>query len=52
MAVDVASWFRTASGQTIAPTPANASLIAQRIQASFRAFEDGDRDGDDDSDSR
>lgn len=51
--VDVASWFRSATGATLAPTPANASLIADRIKASFRAFEDSDRDGEDsDSDDR
>ena len=44
--VDVASWFRDDVGNTIAPTPNNASSIANRIQASFRAFEDHDRDGD------
>ena len=50
--VDVASWFTTADGQVIAPTAENASRIGERIKASFRAFEDGDRDGDEeDSDS-
>lgn len=48
--VDVASWFRSATGATLAPTPANASLIADRIKASFRAFEDRDRDGEDSDD--
>lgn len=45
--VDVGSWFRSASGATLAPTSENASLIADRIRASFRAFEDDDRDGED-----
>ena len=50
--VDVASWFRSSTGATIAPAPENASLIASRIQQSFRASEDDDRDGEDsDSDS-
>jgi len=44
--VDVGSWFRDTDGTIIAPTAANASRIANRIQASFRAFEDDDRDGD------
>ena len=51
--VDVASWFRSATGATLAPTSANASVISDRIRASFRAFEDSDRDGEDsDSDDR
>lgn len=43
--VDVASWFRSSSGATLAPTPANLNAIAANIAASFRAFEDHDRDG-------
>ena len=46
--VDVASWFRTAGGAVIRPSSANADLIDDRIRQSFRAFEDDDRDGDDD----
>ena len=46
--VDVASWFRTAGGSVIRPSSANADLIDDRIRQSFRAFEDDDRDGDDD----
>ena len=55
--VDVASWFRDASGNVIDPRQlnTNAELRAQfrnRVRASFRAFEDGDHDGDEsDSDS-
>ena len=44
--VDVASWFRDASGAAIAPTAANASRIEDRIRTSFRASADDDRDGD------
>jgi hypothetical protein len=44
--VDVASWFKDANGATIAPTADNAGRIEERIRASFRAFEDDDRDGD------
>lgn len=46
--IDVASWFRDAAGAPIAPTDANAPVIAQRIKRSFRAFKDNDRNGDDD----
>ena len=55
--VDVASWFRDASGNVIDPRQlnTNAELRAEfrnRVRASFRAFEDGDHDGDEsDSDS-
>jgi hypothetical protein len=58
--VDVSSWFRDSSGNTIDPRrlATDATLRAEfrdRVRASFRAFEDGDRDGDEsdsDSDSR
>jgi len=50
--IDVASWFAGTAGATLSPTdPANASAIASRIQASFRAFGDGDRDGHEDDGS-
>ncbi len=46
VAVDVASWFKDASGAVIDPTnAANAAAIANNIERSFRAFEDDDRDG-------
>ena len=47
--VDVASWFRTSGGSVLQPSAANADAIDDRIRQSFRAFEDEDRDGDDDS---
>ena len=46
--VDVASWFRSSSGAVLQPSAANADAIDDRIRQSFRAFEDDDRDGDDD----
>jgi hypothetical protein len=51
--VDVASWFRTGAGALIDPRGAGvdgdvAALIADNIEASFRAFHDDDRDGHDD----
>lgn len=55
--VDVASWFRTVSGAVIDPRQlaTDATLRSEfrsRVRASFRAFEDSDRDGDEsDSDS-
>jgi hypothetical protein len=49
IAVDVASWFKDASGGAIDPTnSANAETIERNIRASFRSFEDDDRDGVDD----
>jgi hypothetical protein len=46
LAVDVATWFKDASGNLLDPSnSANASQIANNIQRSFRAFEDDDRDG-------
>ena len=55
--IDVASWFRNASGVTIDPRQlaTNSTLRAEfrnRVRASFKAFEDSDRDADEsDSDS-
>lgn len=47
--IDVASWFKDATGAVIDPTnPANASLIHQNILRSFHAFEDDNHDGEDD----
>lgn len=47
--VDVASWFKDATGAVLDPTnPANASLIHQNILRSFHAFEDDNHDGEDD----
>jgi len=49
IAVDVASWFKDASGAVIDPTnPANAEVIERNIRRSARAFEDDDHDGVDD----
>src|SRR3989454_4645652 len=49
IAVDVASWFKDASGAAIDPTdPANAEAIARNILRSARVFEDDDHDGVDD----
>lgn len=55
--IDVSSWFKDASGNTIDPRQlaTNATLRAEfrnRVRASFKAFEDSDHDGDEsDSDS-
>jgi hypothetical protein len=47
--VDVASWFKDASGNVIDPSdPANAGIIRQNILRSFHAFEDDNHDGEDD----
>lgn len=52
--IDVTKWFTTSGGAVIDPTSANvgganAQLVASNIRGSFRAFEDDDRRGDDDS---
>ena len=47
--VDLSTWFRDGSGNVIDPASSgNASLIADNIKRSFRAFEDHDRNGVDD----
>jgi len=47
--VDVASWFKDASGGVIDPTnTANAGSIEENIRRSFHAFEDDNHDGEDD----
>ena len=47
--VDVASWFKDASGAVLDPTnQSNAGAIDRNIRRSFRAFADHDRDGVDD----
>ncbi len=49
VSVDVASWFKDASGTFLDPNdPANAETINANIRASFRAFGDEDQDGVDD----
>ncbi len=49
--VDVASWFKDATGAAIDPTnAANASAINANILKSLRAFEDDNHDGVDDHD--
>ena len=49
--VDVASWFKDASGGVIDPMDvANAEAINANIKKSFKAFEDDDRDGTPDRD--
>jgi len=49
IAVDIASWFKDASGAVIDPTnAANAEAIARNIGRSARAFEDDNHDGVDD----
>src|SRR3989454_3299020 len=53
IAVDVASWFKDASGAAIDPTdPANAEAIERNILRSARVFEDNDHDGVDDNDEQ
>lgn len=51
--IDVSSWFKSAGGALIDPATANAggvnaALVQSNIRASFHAFEDDDRGGDDD----
>ena len=47
--VDVASWFKDASGGVIDPTnTANTAAIEENIRRSFNAFEDDNHDGEDD----
>ncbi len=51
--VDLAGWFRAGDGSLVDPATAlgegvNAELVHQNIIHSFRAFEDGDHDGQDD----
>ncbi len=49
VSVDVASWFKDASGAFLDPNdPANAETINANIRHSFRAFRDEDHDGVDD----
>ena len=48
--IDVAAWFRSASGAVIDPATANIGglnegIVKANIKASFRALEDDDRDG-------
>jgi hypothetical protein len=46
IAVDIASWFKDATGAAIDPTnTANAEAIERNIARSFRAFEDDEHDG-------
>jgi hypothetical protein len=47
--VDVASWFKDASGAILDPSNAeNQQAIEHAIRASFHAFQDDNHDGDDD----
>jgi hypothetical protein len=51
ISVDVASWFKDANGTVIDPTnSANAEAFSTNIRKSFNAFEDDDRDGEQDPD--
>jgi hypothetical protein len=43
--LDLAAWFKNASGAVLAPTVANQATIDQNITSSFSAFGDRDRDG-------
>jgi len=50
--IDVSKWFMTSSGAIIDPSTANAggpnaATVAANIRASFHAFEDDDRSGED-----
>jgi hypothetical protein len=52
--VDVTRWFIAPNGSVIDPTSANpgganAQLVANNIRSSFKAFEDDNENGDDDS---
>lgn len=51
--IDVSSWFKSAGGGVIDPSTANTgganvATVAANIRASFRAFEDHDKSGNDD----
>ena len=51
--IELDSWFRTATGTLVDPATANKggqneSLVTENIKQSLEAFEDDDRDGDDD----
>ncbi len=53
--IDVDAWFRDGSGTLLNPQSANKggeneSLVNENIKQSFEAFEDDDRDGEDDDD--
>ena len=55
--VDLPSWFRTQAGALIDPATANgdgvnASVVADNIRRSFRAFRDDDRNGRDDDEDK
>lgn len=44
--IDVASWFKDSSGNAIDPTnSANSSMIENQIKASFKVFDDDDKNG-------
>jgi hypothetical protein len=48
--VDLRTWFRNSDGSIINPATANpgqpnASLVASKIRASLKSFEDDDKDG-------
>lgn len=50
IAVDIRSWFTNANGTLISPATANpgqpnASIVAEKIKVSLRAFEDDDKSG-------
>ena len=50
IAVDIRSWFTTATGALIDPATANpgqpnASIVSEKIKTSLRAFEDDDKSG-------
>ena len=47
--LDVAAWFKDSLGNVVDPRDSNnASIIMNNIKRSFHAFEDHDRDGEDD----
>jgi hypothetical protein len=55
LSIDIDSWFRTMAGDLVNPQSgnkggANESLVNENIKNSFQAFEDDDRDGEDDDD--
>lgn len=51
--IDVTAWFKDSFGNAIDPRQSgNASIIMNNIKHSFHAFEDRDRDGDDDHSGR
>jgi hypothetical protein len=53
LSIDASKWFQAADGSRLDPRDvANRAAIEKNIRASFRAFEDDDKDGQEDHDDR